>query len=110
MQEGSEKRPKKVQINLPADVATGRYTNAVHISVTPGEFVIDFARVLPGMPKVQVHSRMILPPIAAKALARRLEQAVNGYEDKFGEIKVPGKKRGKPPFDYGSFNGDPTEN
>jgi hypothetical protein len=109
MQEGSEK-PKRVQIDLPPEVAAGMYANAVHISVTPGEFVLDFARALPGMGKVQVHSRMILPPIAAKALRLRLEQAVNGYEDKFGEIKLPGNKKGKPPFDYGPFDGDPTEN
>ncbi|MCX7020870.1 MAG: DUF3467 domain-containing protein [bacterium] len=109
MEEGPEK-PKKVQIDLSPEVAAGMYANAVHISVTPGEFVIDFARVLPGMSKVRVHSRIILPPIAAKALWLRLEQAVSGYEDKFGEIKLPGNKKGKPPFDYNAFDGDPTEN
>jgi len=109
MQEGPEKS-KKVQIDLPPDVAAGMYANAVHISVTPGEFVIDFARALPGMGKVQVHSRIILPPIAAKGLRLRLEQAVNGFEDKFGEIRLPGGQKGKPPFDYGAFDGDPTGN
>jgi hypothetical protein len=109
MQEGPEK-PKKVQIELPAEVAVGKYANAVHISVTPGEFVIDFARALPGMGKVQVHSRVIIPPIAAKALRLRLEQAVSGFEEKFGEIRLPGNQKGKPPFDYGAFDGDPTGN
>jgi len=105
-----QERPEKPQIDLPPEVAAGTYANAVHISVTPGEFVLDFARALPGVGKIQVHTRVILPPIAAKGLRLRLEQAVNGFEDKFGEIKLPGNKKGKPPIGYSAFDGDPTEN
>lgn len=101
-------KPRRMRVELPDDIAKGAYSNAAHISVTPAEFILDFARALPGVKKIQVHSRMILPPLAAKALAKRLEQAVAGYEKKFGEIKHPG--RDSPPFDFGSFDGDPSAN
>ncbi|MBD3400816.1 MAG: DUF3467 domain-containing protein [Candidatus Coatesbacteria bacterium] len=108
MPDKPEDKPRRMRVELPDNVAAGNYTNAAHIAVTPAEFIIDFARALPGVKKIKVHSRMILPPLAAKALAKRLEQAVAGYEKKFGEIKQPGGRR--PPFDFGSFDGDPSVN
>lgn len=108
MSQPPPEQPRRMRVELSDEIARGAYSNAAHISVSPAEFILDFARALPGVKKIQVHSRVILPPLAAKALAKRLEQAVQGYEKKFGEIRQPGPER--PPFDFGSFDGDPSAN
>ncbi|MCD4732821.1 DUF3467 domain-containing protein [bacterium] len=102
------RKPQRMKVHLAPEVAQGEYANAVHISVTPGEFLIDFARALPGLKGIEVHSRLILPPLAAKGLARKLEQAVAGYETKFGVINDPGRPE-PPPFNFDAFDGNPEE-
>ena len=57
---------KKLNIDLPEDQAQGTYSNLAVITHSPVEFVVDFAQVMPGMPKAQVRSRIILAPHHAK--------------------------------------------
>ena len=57
-----------LQMNLRPDVAQGVYSNLALISHSPNDFVIDFASIMPGMPKAEVVSRVILAPEHAKRL------------------------------------------
>ena len=78
-----------LQIELTPDVAQGEYANFAIITHSSSDFVLDFARVLPGLPKAQVKSRVLLAPEHAKRLMLALEENIGRYERTFGTIKIP---------------------
>ena len=78
-----------LQIELTPDVAQGEYANFAIITHSSSDFVLDFARVLPGVPKAQVKSRVLLAPEHAKRLLLALEENIGRYERTFGTIKIP---------------------
>ena len=91
-----------LQLELPQDVAQGEYANFAIITHSSSDFVIDFARVLPGVPKAQVRSRVILAPEHAKRLLAALQENIVRYEREFGAIKIPNKEsRTIAPFGVG---------
>ena len=72
--DNKEKSPdKRLEINLSEDKAGGDYSNLAIVTHSPSEFIIDFCRVMPGTPKANVASRIILNPLHAKALVKTLE-------------------------------------
>ncbi|HJF92407.1 MAG TPA: DUF3467 domain-containing protein [Mediterranea massiliensis] len=79
----------QVQIELKEDVAQGMYANLAIITHSSSEFVLDFIRMLPGMPKAGVQSRVILVPEHAKRLLLALQENIDKYERVFGPIRVP---------------------
>ena len=79
----------QLQIELKEDVAQGTYANLAVIAHSSSEFILDFIRVLPGMPKAGVQSRIILVPEHAKRLLRALQENIDKYERLFGPIDVP---------------------
>ena len=87
----TNKEQQGLQIELPQEVAQGEYANFAIITHGSSDFVIDFARVLPGVPKAQVCSRVILAPEHAKRLLLALNENVMRYEAEFGQIKLPNK-------------------
>ena len=84
-----EKQPFNVQVELPADVAEGIYSNLALITYSTSEFILDFVRVMPGVEKAPVKSRIILTPEHAKRLLMSLNENISKYEQIFGEIKIP---------------------
>ncbi len=89
-----------LQVDLPEDVAQGEYANFAIITHGSSDFVIDFARVLPGVPKARVSSRVILAPEHAKRLLAALQDNVMRYEKSYGPIKIPNQEpRTIAPFD-----------
>lgn len=82
-----EENKGQLNIELNEAVAQGTYSNLSLISHSSAEFVIDFIRVLPGMPKAQVKSRIIMTPEHAKRLMLALQDNVVRYEQQFGKIK-----------------------
>ncbi|MBN1620659.1 DUF3467 domain-containing protein [candidate division WOR-3 bacterium] len=80
--------PAQISIELPDDVSDGIYSNFVIILSSPAEFVVDFARLVPGKNKAKINSRIIMPPQTAKRLIKLLEERVKDFEDKFGAIKT----------------------
>ncbi|MCD6204630.1 MAG: DUF3467 domain-containing protein [Candidatus Marinimicrobia bacterium] len=80
---------KQLKIELPESKAEGNYSNFTVISHSGAEFVIDFARIMPGTPKAVVQSRVIMTPIHAKTLLYTLKDNIRKFEEKFGEIKLP---------------------
>lgn len=79
----------QLQIELKEEVAQGIYANLAIITHSSSEFVLDFIRVMPGMPKANVQSRLILAPEHAKRLQRALEENIAKYEHLFGDISLP---------------------
>lgn len=85
---------QQINIELGEKEAEGIYSNLAIISHSPAEFVIDFTRMLPGVPKTKVYARIIMTPMHAKSLLKALEENIGKYEKQFGEIKImtePGK-------------------
>ena len=78
----------QIQIELPEDVAQGTYSNLAIISHSSSEFVIDFVRVLPGLPKAKVQSRIILTPEHAKRLLYALNENIKRFESQNGSINI----------------------
>jgi hypothetical protein len=84
-----KKQPKnQLNIELKEDVAQGVYSNLAIITHSSAEFVIDFVRVMPGLPKANVQSRIILTPEHAKRFIRALQDNLDKYESLHGPIKT----------------------
>lgn len=83
----SEKSKNQLNIELPEEIAEGVYANLAIISHSPSEFILDFIRVVPNVPKAKVKSRIVLAPQHAKRLLKALAENVNRYEAQFGKIK-----------------------
>jgi len=85
---------QQINIELGEKEAEGIYSNLAIITHSPAEFIIDFTRVLPGVPKAKVHARVIMTAQHAKLLLRALEDNISKFELKFGEIKIHGETPG----------------
>lgn len=77
----------QINIELKEDVAQGVYSNLAIITHSSSEFVIDFVRIMPGMPKANVQSRIILTPEHAKRLLYALKDNIAKFESVNGPIK-----------------------
>jgi hypothetical protein len=78
----------QLNIELSEEVAEGIYSNLAIITHSNTEFVLDFIRVMPGVPKAKVKSRIVLTPEHAKRLARAIEDNIEKFEAVNGRIKV----------------------
>lgn len=90
---------KQISIELPEEIAGGIYSNLAIIAHSPAEFVIDFTRLLPGIPKGKVQSRIIMTPQHLKLFTNALVENIHKYESEFGEIKLE-----KPNDNFMSFS------
>ncbi len=81
--------PKGPQLNieLSEEVAEGTYSNLVMLAHSSEEFILDFIRVMPGVPKARVKSRVIVTPQHAKRLLRALADNIERFERSHGEIE-----------------------
>jgi hypothetical protein len=78
----------QINIELPEDVAEGVYSNLAIITHSNSEFVIDFIKMLPGIPKAKVKSRIVLTPQHAKRLLSALKDNISKFESAHGNIKL----------------------
>ncbi|MDR1344355.1 MAG: DUF3467 domain-containing protein [Tannerellaceae bacterium] len=76
----------EIQVELPEEVAQGTYANLAIIAHSSLEFIIDFIRMVPGVPKAKVKSRIILTPDSAKRLMYALEDNIRKFEELRGTI------------------------
>ena len=88
--ENNNQKDGQLQIELTPEVAQGIYANLAIITHSSAEFVVDFIRMLPGLPKANVQSRIVLAPEHAKRLLFALQDNVVKYEQKFGTIEQRG--------------------
>ena len=86
---------KQINIELGEKESEGIYSNLALISHSPSEFIIDFARVLPGTPKSKVYARIVMTPQHVRMLQNALEENIKKYENRFGKIKLLGKEDDK---------------
>lgn len=104
MADEKDRTHQHLDIELSAEVADGTYSNMAIISHSTSEFVLDFIRMVPGVPKAKVKSRVILTPEHAKRLLFSLQDNIRKYESLFGEIKIPQAHPSESDFPFG-FNG-----
>lgn len=79
---------KNYQFLLSEGVYKGNYSNLAIISHSSSEFVVDFARMSPGLKQPEVCDRVILAPEHAKRLLLALQDNVMKYEHSFGPIAL----------------------
>ena len=92
---------KEFSIDLKQEVARGSYSNLAIITHSNSEFIIDFATMLPGLPKPAVGNRIIMTPEHAKRLYLALQDNINKYESQNGPISLGGEP--KATFPMGGF-------
>ena len=79
--------PQQINIELTEEIAEGQYANLAMIAHSNSEFVIDFIRLMPGVPKARVKSRIIITPEHAKRLLTALSDNIHKFEESYGSIK-----------------------
>ena len=102
-----QEKPSGNQINieLSEEVAEGVYANLAMIAHSNSEFVIDFIRLMPGVPKAKVKSRVVITPEHAKRLLKALSDNIIKYEETFGAIKQS-EEAPKFPINFGGTIGE----
>lgn len=92
----------QISIELNEEIAQGTYSNFAVITHSPSEFVVDFVRIMPGIPKAQVKSRVILTPEHAKRLLAALQDNIAKYEAVHGRIKETKGSGPAMPMNFGT--------
>ena len=82
-----EAKTNQINIELSEEIAEGEYANLAMIAHSNSEFVIDFIRLMPGIPKAKVKARIVITPEHAKRLLAALSDNIQKYEESFGAIK-----------------------
>ncbi len=101
MSKPDQNKPQ-LNIELSEEVAQGTYSNLAVITHSSSEFVLDFLRVMPGVPKANVKSRIILTPEHAKRLLLALQDNLGKFERVHGPIPVnSGNDPMMPPMGFG---------
>ena len=102
--ENDQPRPNQLNIEISEEVADGIYSNLAIITHSNSEFVLDFVRVMPGVPKAKVKARVLLTPQHAKRLMRALADNVQKYEGVHGPIRET-----EMPWIPNNFGGPPAQ-
>ncbi len=82
-----EQNQGQLNIELSEEVAEGQYVNLAMIAHSNSEFVIDFIKMMPGVPKAKVKSRIVITPEHAKRLLIALKDNIDKFEKTFGPVK-----------------------
>lgn len=81
-------QPQTVNIEIGDQEWEGIYSNFVIITHSNAEFIIDFARMLPGAKRAKVFSRILMTPQSAKALLTTLDANIKKFEGEHGKIPL----------------------
>jgi len=95
----SDNPENKLNIELPEEIAEGVYSNLAVIAHSNSEFVIDFLRLMPNVPKAKVKSRIVITPQHAKRLLSALAENIQRFEAQHGPIKESGSSN-LPPMNF----------
>lgn len=98
MSQQNPQQEHQINIEIGEKEAEGIYSNLAIITHSQAEFVLDFTRIVPGVPKARLLSRIITTPQHAKMLLRALKDNIDKFESRFGDIKIEG--HGEPPFGF----------
>jgi len=83
-----EEVKQQINVEIGEKEAEGIFSNFVLIAHSPSEFIIDFARFLPGLPKAKVFARIVMTPQHVLLLRNALEDNIKKFEDRFDKIKL----------------------
>lgn len=83
-----EQKQNQLEIDLNHEVAQGTYANLAIIAHSTSEFIVDFVRLMPGVPKPEVKSRIILTPENTKRLMLALQDNIRKFEQDNGVIRL----------------------
>ncbi len=97
-----ENNEKKLSFELKQETAKGSYSNLVIITHSHSEFILDFATMLPGLPKPEVTNRIIMTPEHAKRLMIALQDNISKYENANGPISLGEPKATFPMGGFGN--------
>ena len=95
----------QINIELSEEIAEGVYSNLAMIAHSNSEFVIDFIRLMPGVPKAKVKARIVITPEHATRLLAALGDNIKKYEEAFGDIKH-NQDMPQFPFNFGGAVGE----
>lgn len=99
------KNEGQLNIELSEEIAEGIYSNLAVITHSNSEFVLDFIKIMPGVPKARVKSRIILTPQHAKRLLHALKDNIRKFEDLNGTIEGTDDSNIAMPFQFGGPQG-----
>jgi len=99
--DNNNENKKQLSLELKPEVAKGSYSNLAIITHSHSEFIIDFATILPGLPKPEITNRLVMTPEHAKRLLNALQDNIIKYESQFGPIDLTPNR---PNNDGGTFN------
>ncbi len=100
MSDDKKNTQNQINIELPEEIAEGIYSNLAIISHSQNEFVIDFVRMLPNVPKAKVKSRIVLTPEHAKRFLKALAENIGKFESQNGAIVDKGHGNQFPPLNF----------
>ena len=95
----NQKQPKNINVELREPEAEGIYANLALITHSASEFIIDFARLMPGLPKARIHARIVMTPQNFKNLHRAIAENISKYEGQHGTIQMQGHAIGTVDFE-----------
>ncbi len=76
----------QINIELTEEIAEGIYSNLAIITHSNQEFILDFIKMMPGIPKAKVKARIVLTPQHAKRFMKALNENIRKFESQNGEI------------------------
>lgn len=104
-EEKNKQAANQINIELSEETAEGTYSNLAMIAHSNSEFVIDFIRLMPGVPKAKVKARIVITPEHAKRFLSALKDNIEKYENSFGSIKRT-EEMPKFPMNFGGTMGE----
>ena len=78
----------QVQVHVPASLEP-TYANFAMVTNSASEIVMDFAQVMPRVPRAKVKARVVMTGLNAKLFLRALTEHIARFESQFGEIQLP---------------------
>lgn len=84
---------QEISLELKPEVAKGTYSNLAIITHSHSEFILDFATMLPGIPKPEISNRIIMTPEHAKRLFHALQDNLHKYETQHEPITLGGEPK-----------------
>ena len=87
-----KKNPQQIKIEIDEKTGQGDYVNFAVVTHSLAEFILDFIKVIPGILKADVKSRVIMSPMHTKNLLLLLNAKIKEYEKQFGKIQPPKQK------------------
>lgn len=86
-QDPGQPQGQQLDIELTEEIAEGIYCNLAMIGHSNAEFVIDFIRMMPGVPKAKVKSRIVMTPEHTMRFLNALRENLERFQESFGDIK-----------------------